>query len=248
MGCVTTVRYFVCLNGVPLESFQPSRGLRQGDPLSPYLFLFVADALSMLLQKGVQDNSIEELKISRHAPGISHLLFADDALLFFKANSEQANKIRALLQRFEEGTGQQLSPAKCSLLTRENIETQQREDIRLILRMEKVHFEAKYLGLSTPDGHQKNERFQPLQERFGKRMTMWSEKHLSSAGKEVLIKSVAQAIPTYIMSVFQLSPTFCEELARGVRKYWWGADNGTRKTHWIMGEVHKVQRPGRFGF
>jgi len=105
MSCVTTVRYSVCLNGVPLESFQPSRGLRQGDPLSLYLFLFVADALSYALQKDVQDNIIEELKISRHAPGISHLLFADDALLFFRANAEQAIRIRNLISLFEKGTG-----------------------------------------------------------------------------------------------------------------------------------------------
>jgi len=105
MSCVTTIRYLVCLNGVPMESFQPSRGLRQGDPLSPYLFLFVADALSSILQKDVQDNVIEELKISRQAPGISHLLFADDALLFFRANAEQAIRIRNLISLFEKGTG-----------------------------------------------------------------------------------------------------------------------------------------------
>ena len=111
MSCVTIVGYSVCLNGVPMESFQPSRGLRQGDPLSPYLFHFVADALSFALQKDVQDNFIEELKISRQAPGISHLLFADDALLFFRANAEKSSRIRNLISIFEKGTGQKLSPA-----------------------------------------------------------------------------------------------------------------------------------------
>ena len=110
MGAVGDVLCYHCaLLGVPqwgsLESFQPSRGLRQGDPLSPYLFLFAADALSSALQKDVQDNIIEELKISSQAPGISHLLFADDALLFFRANAKQAIRIRNLISLFEKGTG-----------------------------------------------------------------------------------------------------------------------------------------------
>jgi hypothetical protein len=68
---------------------------------------------------------------------------------------------------------------------------------------------------------------------MGKRMAMWSEKHLSAAAKELLIKAIAQAIPTYTMSIFHLSASFCEELAHGVRRYWWGEDDDNRRTHWI---------------
>jgi hypothetical protein len=67
-----------------LDSFQPTRGLRQGDLLSPYLFLFVADALSALLKKEVevQNQTLSPVKATSNAPGVSHLLFADDSLLF----------------------------------------------------------------------------------------------------------------------------------------------------------------------
>ena len=104
MACVSSVRYSVRFNGALLDSFQPSRGLRQGDPLSPYLFLFVADALSTVLQKEITRGEVEELRVSRNAPGISHLLFADDAMLFFKAEREQAEKIMRILQVFQQGT------------------------------------------------------------------------------------------------------------------------------------------------
>ena len=119
----------------------------------------------------------------------------------------QAQQVKEMTQRFELGTGQLLSPTKCSLLVRENLTQEVKEGICSVLGMEKAKFEAKYLylGLPTPDGHLKMERFQPLREKFAKRMALWSEKHLSSAGKEVQIKSVAQAVPTYLMSVFQLS-------------------------------------------
>jgi hypothetical protein len=81
MACVTTVRYTVRFNGNMLDSFTPSRGIRQGDPLSPYLFLFVADGLSCLIRKEIENNALCELHICRRAPSISHLLFADDSLL-----------------------------------------------------------------------------------------------------------------------------------------------------------------------
>jgi hypothetical protein len=75
MSCVTSVSYKVNFNGAILDSFSPSRDLRQGDPLFPFLFLFVADGLSTLLQHEVQSNSIKPVKICGRAPGISHLLF-----------------------------------------------------------------------------------------------------------------------------------------------------------------------------
>ena len=105
MSCVSSVRYSICFNGVLSELFQPTRGLRQGDPLSPYLFLFVADALSSILQKEIDQGRLEELKICRNAPGISHLLIADEAPLFFRADLDQATRIKQVLQVFQDGTG-----------------------------------------------------------------------------------------------------------------------------------------------
>jgi hypothetical protein len=88
MSCVTTVKYSVKFNGTLLEAFSPSRGLRQGDPLSPFLFLFVADSMSTLLSNEVNQGRITPIKVCRRALGISHLLFADDTLTFFKATEE----------------------------------------------------------------------------------------------------------------------------------------------------------------
>jgi hypothetical protein len=89
MECIRMVKYSVRLNGQLLDSFCPSRGLCQGDPLSPYIFLLVADGLSTIINKEIVEGRLKELYISRHAPGISHLLFVDDILLFVEANAEQ---------------------------------------------------------------------------------------------------------------------------------------------------------------
>lgn len=69
--------------------------------------------------------------------------------------------------------------------------------------------------------------------RFVKRMTAWKEKELLAAGKEILIKSIAQALPNYIMSVFKLSGGLCEDLMKAIRAYWWGSEKGRRKVQWV---------------
>ena len=153
----------------------------------------------------------------------------------------QAVRIKQVLQLFQAGTGQLLSPSKCSLLPRESLDPAVQEQIRRELEVERVRFDAKYLGLFTPDGALKKECFLPIKERFIKRVTAWSEKYLSSGGKGVLIKLVAQAILTYVMSVFHLSDTLCDELTRVVRKYWWGESDDQRKsTLDCMEEVHSL--------
>lgn len=96
MQCVTSVRYTIRFNGVQSAAFSPTRGLRQGDPLSPYLFLFVPDGLSLLVNRKIRDDALQDLKICRGAPGISHLLFAD-TLLFFGAVADQAEQVKDLL-------------------------------------------------------------------------------------------------------------------------------------------------------
>lgn len=120
MTCVSTVHYTVRFNGASLRSFTPSRGLRQGDPLSPYLFLFVADYISVLIKQQERLGNWHGVKVCRRAPQVTHLLFADDSLLFFRVTEMQAQTVKEVIERFERGTGQLLSPAKCSLLVNEN--------------------------------------------------------------------------------------------------------------------------------
>lgn len=89
MGCVQTVSYVVLVNGVPTNSFYPERGLRQGDPLSPFLFSFCAEAFLALLKQAEEQGRIHGVKVARNAPAVSHLFFADDTILFTRATREE---------------------------------------------------------------------------------------------------------------------------------------------------------------
>lgn len=90
MNCVSTVSWSVTVNGQHYGFTQPQRGLRQGDPLSPYLFLLCAEGLSSLVKVRERQGLISGVKISRGGPTISHLLFVDDYLIFCKAVKEES--------------------------------------------------------------------------------------------------------------------------------------------------------------
>src|SRR5688572_28006467 len=86
MRLVTTVSFSALFNGDRLDNFKPSTGIRQGDPISPYLFLLAAEGLSCLLKARNQSSVLNGIKVAPSAPVVSHSLFADDSLLFFRAN------------------------------------------------------------------------------------------------------------------------------------------------------------------
>lgn len=140
MKCVKSVRFSVKMNGEVLEPFFPCRGLRQGDPLSPYLFLFVADGLARIFNREVKGGSISPVKVARNSPGISNLLFADDSLVFFKATCDQARAVKNALTLFQKCTGQLLSSSKCSILFSEHCPISLQNEIKDILACETSTF------------------------------------------------------------------------------------------------------------
>jgi hypothetical protein len=106
MKCVTTVRYQIKVNGNFTEQFTPSRGLRQGDPLSPYLFVICAEGLSALLQEAEANGKITGIRICPVASPVTHLFFADDSVLLIKANGAEARALRDILDLYENCSGQ----------------------------------------------------------------------------------------------------------------------------------------------
>jgi hypothetical protein len=105
MRCVTSVSFCIRTNGVLSECFRPSRGIRQGDPISPYLFLLCSEGLSCLL-RGIGPKFISRgVRVGVHAPWISHLLFADDCIVFTEASQRGADRLKNILDIYSKGSG-----------------------------------------------------------------------------------------------------------------------------------------------
>ncbi|KAL0456380.1 UNVERIFIED_CONTAM: putative mitochondrial protein [Sesamum latifolium] len=101
MTCVTIVPFSFMLNGEQFGILRPERGLRQGDPLSPYLFLLCAEVFSNMISRVEVEARIEGVAVSRRAPRISHLLFVNDTPIFCQATSEALHSVKQILTEFE---------------------------------------------------------------------------------------------------------------------------------------------------
>lgn len=159
--------------------------------------MFVADGVFALINKDIVYEDISPLKIMRRALGVSHLLFADDTLLFFKACGQQASYIRDVLEVYGQATRQLLNLSKCPLLFGSSCFDVNTDAVKNVLQATSSGFEEQYLGLPTPDGKMSKGKVQNLQVKLTKCLFSF-DGHPKQAGKEVLIKSVAPSIYTHI--------------------------------------------------
>lgn len=146
---VTTVQYAVCFNGRLWGPIHPQRGLRQGNPISPYLFLLSAEGLSKSLTEAVTANAISGWRIFPTAPAISHLLFANDSFLFFKASNEEAARVKALLNEYKFLNGHAMNFQKSGVFFSANVRRDKQMEIAEVLGVYNDLGEGKYLGLPS---------------------------------------------------------------------------------------------------
>lgn len=165
MKCVTTVSYSILINGSPKGQIKLERGLRQGDPLSSYLFIICAEVLSHLLTKSTQARKLQGIKISNNSPAISHLLFADDSLFFTLANSKSAKEIKRILTVYEKVSGQAVNLRKSAITFGKKVKPANKRQVRNILNIHNEGGRGKYLGLPEQYGRKKSEMFQFILEK-----------------------------------------------------------------------------------
>ncbi|XP_016683863.1 uncharacterized protein [Gossypium hirsutum] len=185
MRCVCSVTYSVSLNGTVSDWFSPSRGLRQGDPLSPYLFLICAEGFSLLLQDAKVKGKMMGAPIGREKFSVNHLFFTDDCILFGDATREGTELVRDIIQEYEVVSGQRVNFDKSLTYFGANVASDVQEEIIDLLGARLASNPEKYLGLPMMVGRRKKWAFAHFVDRFRKRVEGWSMRYLSMGGKEV---------------------------------------------------------------
>ena len=115
MECIYSVTYSLLINGEPFGNIKPSRGIRQGDPLLPYLFLLCSKGFHRMIHKATERGEIQGVSICRNGPKLTHLFFADDSLLFCRATTHDCQKVLEILSNYERVSRQKLNREKTAL-------------------------------------------------------------------------------------------------------------------------------------
>uniref|UniRef100_A0A803QFF3 Reverse transcriptase domain-containing protein n=1 Tax=Cannabis sativa TaxID=3483 RepID=A0A803QFF3_CANSA len=182
MRCLSSNSFSFQLNGEIVGNVWPTRGLRQGDPLSPYLFLICSEGLSRLLSHEEEMGNLLGLKLTRNAPSVSHLLFADDSLLFCQANNNSALAIKEVLDVYHRASGQLLNTQKSIMSFSPNTSNGAQAFFSQTLEMPICECHESYLGLPAYSSHNKQELFSNVKEKIWKLLHAWNDKLFSVGG------------------------------------------------------------------
>ena len=171
------------MNGSPTGYIIPQWGLRQGDLLSPYLFLLCTEGFSALIRCGLENDALHSFRVTATARPISHLFFADDSVLFCNATTEDAQRVCEVLKLYAYGLGQEINLSKSSIFFSPKTHKRTKHKIVKILNIQSKDGFGKYLGLQADFGHSKKAVFEEVRDRIKTRMAGWAEQFLSQAGK-----------------------------------------------------------------
>ena len=212
MSCVISTRVCILFSGGKLEAFNPLRGLRQGDPLSPYIFILCMEYLGHLIEKKCMEGVWKPLQASRSNIGISHLFFADDLILFAKVDMDSCETISEVLDEFCVESGQKVSMEKSRIYFSPSVQPKIKSGIYSRLRIQAMTNIGNYLGFPINHRGVPRNRMNFIVEKVMSKLVGWKARFLSFAGRAVLVKSVMSTIPNYVMQATALPSNLCDKL------------------------------------
>eukprot|EP00253_Pinus_taeda_P030772 PITA_30772 len=249
MGCISNVSFAVLIKGATSPFFKSQMGLRQGSPLSPLPFLLVAEGLSRLIQKASDPaRRAEKIKGIEVAINlyITHLLFVDDILIFFNGSYNELKEFKSIFDLFLKATGMQINSGKSQVC----VAGFDRRESTMMTNLFPFHLQPldspfKYLGFWLKPAAYKKEDWNWLITKLEARISHWSFKWLSRAGRLTLIKPVLLAIPVYWAALTWIPKGVLEKIRRLCFRFLWAGSKENSFLPWVAWD--KLARPKDWG-
>eukprot|EP00253_Pinus_taeda_P009017 PITA_09017 len=244
MALVTSSSFSILVNGSPSELLLPSKGLRQGDPLSPFLFILMMEGLGRSTKHARVMGRIQGLQISDNGQVLTHQQFVDDTMLQGIPMVKEAFAYKQILNDFVKATGMEVNLTKSKVFFF-NIHIAIQRNVNRILGFQRESIPSKYLGVSLTTKPRQKSIWDPLATKMQDKVRKWTNRSLNLAGRLVLTKAVLQAIPIFMLPALPAPIGFLQQFWNIQRDFLWCKEETRKK--WALVSWEKICKPKNQG-
>lgn len=221
--------------------FKSNRGVRQGDPLSPSIFILAMNYLSHMINNNVMERKIVPYGTNNGYSNVHHLMYADDLLVFSNGAKKSFTELLCIIQDFCSMAGQQINQEKSRIFMSKRISDNRRHSMCRASGFKEGSFPTKYLEAPLFPGRSKIIYFKNYEEIITKRINSWSKSFLSLDGRITLIQSVLNSLTIHVLSTLPIPKTCITRMQRIISNFLWDYGNTSRK-HWWGGRLCVCQK------
>jgi hypothetical protein len=247
-NCIEDIPFSVLIKGSSSSFFTSSRGLRQGDPLSPGLFILAEEVLSRGISSLMDKKLVLPFQITKSIKGISHSLYADDIILFSNANANTLTNIMKFLKDYQVASGQRINNHKSKFYASKHIPLARKTKINNINNFDEGNLPFTYLGCNIFSGKSRPIYFDNIIQKIQDKLASWKAKLISKGGKLILIKHVLSSIPIHSLTIFDIPKTVITKIHSILANFLWSKDTKNPSKRWISWkEIIKTKQEGGLG-
>lgn len=198
-----------------------------------------------MMLKLEEEGHIKEVKIARSAPSISHLIFADDSLFFYKANNDSCRKIRQTVDLFCRISGEAINFDKSSVIFSPNIPNCVKLELKDIFKTPCSENLGRYLGCNVEVDGRSTQAYHSLVDKIHRKITTWKHLTLSPASMAILINDILAALCADVLSVFLVPKSVVQKMGSLAMQFWWKGSSDKRGVCWV--KRSKLETPKGMG-